>query len=259
MLPAMPISVRYDPMQVVVSFERQGDDVLFRFRVATPGHGYVENLIDAYKLRETFLDVRTPGEAFDFLNFTGHFQHLREREEEQVHETLTWSDFQRWQEIVRILLRDGPLKLEEISSPGRRGVQFAVPEHLRTVVTFPKLSTRESGWLTGYPDRIMIQADGESPVSSGRQKLRAEIGADSTLEAILATAYIDGLRGINYQLCALSDCSTVYEVGSKHERQYCSNYCAHKASVRRRRAEAKALKESAKQKTRKTSSKKGNG
>ena len=39
----------------------------------------MENLIDAYKVRETFLDVRTPGEALDFLNFTGHFQHLRER------------------------------------------------------------------------------------------------------------------------------------------------------------------------------------
>ena len=170
MLPAMPIAVMYDPMRVVVSFERQGEDVLFRFRFADTGPGYVENLIDAYKVRETFLDVRTPGEALDFLNFTGHFQHLREREEEQVHETLTWSDFRRWQEVVRIVLRDGALKLEEIRLSGKsRGIQFVVPEHLRPILSFPNLSTTESCWLNGYPNQIVIRAEGEPLSSSGER------------------------------------------------------------------------------------------
>jgi hypothetical protein len=44
------------------------------------------------------------------------------------------------------------------------------------------------------------------------------------------------LRGVRYELCALQDCNRVYEVQSSHKRQYCSQACAHKASIRKRRA-----------------------
>lgn len=252
MLPAMPIRVEYDPMPITVSFEKRGDDFLFHFRFAET-EGYKENSIEATTLRDTFLEVKTPGEALDFLTLAGRFRGLDQ--DGNFQESMTWSDFQKWQEIVRIVLVNGILPMKELSStPERVVIGFDGPEHLKPVLNYVSLTERS--WLQGFPDQIVIRAD-EPVKGDARKKLCAEVMVNSVLEAILATIYIDHLRGINYQLCAVPDCSQVYEVGSKHERQYCSQACAHKASVRRRRAAAKATKGKTKSRKANSSTRKG--
>src|SRR5271170_4774301 len=112
MLPAMPIFVDFQPMRVEVSFQRQGEEILFRFRLPQSGDILLPNPLDAHHLRKAFLDIKTPGEALDFLSLAGHFLCLRERDEEQLHAQLTWSQFKQWQELVRFILVYGPLQME---------------------------------------------------------------------------------------------------------------------------------------------------
>ncbi len=76
----------------------------------------------------------------------------------------------------------------------------------------------------------------------GKQKLIAEVAAATALDAILATVYVDRLRGIEFQVCALKECNETFEKLSDYGKIYCSNYHAHLASVRRKRAEAKTEK-----------------
>ncbi len=244
MLPAMPVRVVYEPRSVKTSLQKQAEEIHFRFEY----EGRLsDSEIDAASLRETFLGIKTPAEALDLLTLAGPFRFSPD--DGGFWEAITWSDFQRWQEIVRRVMTGGPLQTEECfiegqgRSAGPLGERYQVPEQLRPALT--DLTIREQKWLGGFPDQIRIRAD--EPVNGNtRRKLRAEVIVYSILEAILAATDIDGLKGINYQLCALPDCSQVYEVSSNHERQYCSQACAHKASVRRRRAEEKAARDAAK-------------
>ena len=73
----------------------------------------------------------------------------------------------------------------------------------------------------------------------GKQKLIAEVTCATAIDAILATVYVDKLRGIEFRLCALKECNETFEHESAHGKIYCSNYHAHLASVRRKRAELK--------------------
>lgn len=76
----------------------------------------------------------------------------------------------------------------------------------------------------------------------GKQKLIAEVTPATALDAILATVYVDKLRGIELQVCALKECNETFEKQSDHGKMYCTNYHAHLASIRRNRAEAKKKK-----------------
>lgn len=72
-LPAMELEIEHGPLLVEVSYERMGDDVLYRFRYSQQKTDELLN-VDAYMTRETFLGVKTPGEALDFLSVTGLFR-----------------------------------------------------------------------------------------------------------------------------------------------------------------------------------------
>jgi hypothetical protein len=189
--------------------------------------------------------VRTAGEALDFLSLSGQFR-LQDEEYPKKHETLSWSDFQRWQELVRILMQKGSLSEQAKVVDGMySGAQNAAPESLKPILG--ELSLREIMWLRGNPDGILIRPVPESTKAGSRNILKARILAHSSLEAILAAVYVDGLSGVLYGKCEY--CGDLYEIDSSHSRQYCDQTCAQKAGVRRRRAAAKAA--SAKTKARK--------
>jgi len=78
--------------------------------------------------------------------------------------------------------------------------------------------------------------------AEGKQRLIAHVVAASALDAILATIYIDKLRGIRTEVCDLTDCEQIFEIKSKHGQKYCCNYHAHLASVRRNRPKPRAKK-----------------
>ena len=73
----------------------------------------------------------------------------------------------------------------------------------------------------------------------GKQKLIAEVMPATALDAILATVYVDKLRGLELEVCALKECNETFEKQSDYGKMYCCNYHAHLASIRRVRAELK--------------------
>lgn len=56
--------------------------------------------------------------------------------------------------------------------------------------------------------------------------------------AIRATITIDFLYETKFRACARPDCPKTYQVRSKHPRKFCSQYCGHLVSQRRKRSEA---------------------
>jgi len=264
-LPRMPILVVYHPTNVTVSFAKRGEDTLFSLRGDSQTWPFINNVVDAHQLRDAFLKVRTTAEALNWMAASGHFRDLYEDEEFTL-TCLTWSDFQRWQEFIRLLLSQGygprvkgwdERSEDEKRDPDR--LIFVTPKHISPLLE--DLSDVEESLILGSPEGLTI-----TPGSLFRyrelphpQPLVAQMNVGSALEAILATVYVDWLTGTKYQVCALHDCNETYEVSSKHERQYCSQPCAHKASVRRRRAEAKAKRDAVKQNTQKNKSKEGEG
>lgn len=56
---------------------------------------------------------------------------------------------------------------------------------------------------------------------------------DACEAAIRTTTTMDLLRQMKFKTCARPDCDKPFPVTSKHERNYCTQYCAHLESVRR--------------------------
>ncbi len=60
------------------------------------------------------------------------------------------------------------------------------------------------------------------------------VNSDSTiLDALYTTVTVDFIRGMKFRVCARADCAIPFRIESRHERKYCSQYCAHLESVRR--------------------------
>ena len=251
-LPAMSIEITYKTFPEEVGYTRLEQDILFQF-LGLYGKERTQQQFDPFDLREAFLGIKTPGEAVDFLSSSGHFRggydviipdaYWSDRwsfliaPPDSHWNRILWSEFQGWQEVLRLLLAGGG-RIPWLDGVGNESGRYDLAENLIELVH--GLDKVERDWLEGVPTGIIIRADGKRKDSHGRNEVYAEIHVCTTLEAILATAYIDSLNGVKYALCALPDCDRVFEVTSKHEREYCSQPCAHKASMRRRRAAAKA-------------------
>lgn len=281
-LPAMPIRVLYYAVERHVSMEVQGEEHVFRFRVPekfTPHWDFYPR--DAYNLRELFESIDSPQQAFCFLNSAGNFRARRVTREEDV---LTWSEFRRWQSLIRrIRLREPSEGFPRLSGHTREcrdlflRAEFLSKDSEEMKRQIWNASDETFYWLMGIPTGLSVQRDmylsyeetkaifsapGADKRGSkawydaqarlarerakraagnaeGKQKLFAQVLVGTALDAILATIYLDSLRGIESQACALAGCEQVFEVNSKHGKRYCSNYHAHLASVRRNRPKTK--------------------
>lgn len=247
---SMPVQVLCYFNHMTVALEPTADGWIFRQSLigATGAH----KDINAAWLREAFLAVRTPEQALRFLNASGRFRFLRDKAD-AIDAVLTWSEFQLWQRLIRIILVDNFLHLGSFESPIRDSFIWGPAEDgkyelLSDELQQIALTVHEPTfyWLQGRATSLQIVSDEELTDPQHRLAMAANVIVDTSLDAILAGIYIDTHSGIEYELCALSDCSKVYEVKSNHQRVYCSQACAHKASVRRRRAEEKAARDAAK-------------
>jgi len=54
-------------------------------------------------------------------------------------------------------------------------------------------------------------------------------------EAVLLSLHIDYVKGAVFRVCARPDCGIPYPVINRHKRKYCSQYCGHLESLRRKR------------------------
>jgi hypothetical protein len=261
-VPSMPAQVICYHNHMTIALEPTEDGWVFRqsLRGATGPH----RDINAGRLRDAFLSVKTPEEALRFLNASGRFRFLPDKGD-AIDSVLTWNEFQLWQRLIRIILVDNFLHLGEFESPIRdsfiwgpkeNGKYELLPEEIRQLVLNVQKPTFY--WLQGRATGLQIASDEEIGDPQHRLSMIAEVMVDTSVDAMLASIYIDTQSGIEYELCSLSDCSNVYEMKSNHQRAYCSQACAHKASVRRKRTEVReakrrALEAKGKAKTKKVS------
>lgn len=61
------------------------------------------------------------------------------------------------------------------------------------------------------------------------------IPLNDAFRMLLATVFIDVLRGIRFKVCARKDCRKPFPLESKHQRKFCCWYCAHITTVRKNR------------------------
>jgi hypothetical protein len=61
------------------------------------------------------------------------------------------------------------------------------------------------------------------------------IPLDDAFRMLLATVFIDAVRGIRFKVCARKDCRKPFPLESKHKKKFCCWYCAHITTVRRNR------------------------
>lgn len=196
----IPLKVRFKTCPcrwTMISREGEPD----RFR-----HTYVNRvkgkILDAWKIRAQFLEVQSdPRSVLSFLNRTGLFvSHSGTVPKSR-------RDFCQWQGLVKKLLTRDPKRWGEFKHRYSSERLDLVSSN-----TLPRVTFRlEEG------DRY------------------AAVLTKGTLRGVLATIFLDHLRGARFRICARLGCTRVYEVTTGHKRKYCSPRCAHFDSVRRLR------------------------
>jgi CGNR zinc finger len=244
-LPAMPLELVFFSRRVQIAVERTGGESGFHVEYAPVSANAGRGIwLDAYGLREGFLRVKTEMEALAFMLDAGGFQISEDEDDED----LSWSDFKHWQTVIRSILIDPRLPDDIMDPDGSDNVHYIQSTTSHEEIQRLIRAIDEGHKVYSYPFAFSIGPDGEERGLMPRRPLAAAYESRSVLDAILATTYIDGLREIQYRLCALIDCSNLFELTSKHKRQYCSQDCAHKASVRKQRQEARSKKSKLKSK-----------
>ena len=64
---------------------------------------------------------------------------------------------------------------------------------------------------------------------------QAEISVSGAFPTMLATVQFKLAQGATFKACARKDCRLPFEVSSRHKRRFCTQYCAHITSLRKRR------------------------
>jgi hypothetical protein len=175
---------------------------------------------DAITLRERFMELKTDQQFLDFLNLVGKFTSLTEAER-----SYGWSlkELMGCQEMFRELATRSPETWREYAqgliSPNsivHRGIVSAVAVSSKHKIEFHWKDRPPVGWY-------------------GARNL-AVIETTDAISAIVTTIELDHLRGAKFGTCARKDCPKFFEITSKHRRKYCTQECAHLASIRRMRA-----------------------
>jgi len=183
-----------------------------------PGAGSRSSLFsDVWKVREVFLGLETQEEFLGFLNEVGCFLPSSASRNSAVFWEL--DSLRRWQTVFREFLRRSPETWRE----------FVVKR-----ASNPNEASRR---ILAEASNIKVQFQWHRPGESYKPNtpFTAVLKTFDVVSAILATIYLDRLRGAMFAFCERHDCGELYEITSKHKRKYCSHYCAHFASLRRSR------------------------
>lgn len=113
---AMSVVVSYVAIVGDVQLSKRRDEFTFSFsRTASDGKGtkfWEEVPQNAYAIRDEFQKIKTPSQALDFLSKSGQFSSL--------HNSLTWSEFQRWQRFAYLVQEHSQLACA-MNDPERSG------------------------------------------------------------------------------------------------------------------------------------------
>ena len=179
---------------------------------------------EAWQVREEFLSLKTDEEFLDFLNRVGRFTSVK-----VVGWVVTgqWGadDFKSWQQMYLECLRRSPESWDQIVEEvfGPKMIRF-----VRQILGVSRRFTLLFRWK-----------DAQQRKWRSAQNI-AVLEARDVVTAILATMYLDHLHGTKFGFCHRHDCRMPYTIESKHNRKYCSQYCAHLESLRRMRERQRA-------------------
>jgi hypothetical protein len=97
---------------------------------------------------------------------------------------------------------------------------------------------RNSGEAIRFADRedvFALNFDWE------RRAPRPSITTVCFWSAVLLSLQIDLVKGTRFRTCSRPDCGIPYPITNRHERKYCSQYCGHLESLRRKRGTRRAI------------------
>ena len=256
-LPAMPVLIQYlgFDQRATVKVVREENEIIFRqsFRKDVPRlrqEDYEQLLrelppalsafnrsspsyqlppdsrrADSYALRDAFFHISSVESAVEFLECCRPFR-------ADVHET-SMSHITGWQDAFRDWWVHGYNR-------------FPLPP----VIELGEIENERIGGSLSW--EVCTQTLSEDP---RREKLEAWVRCDSAVEAIGATIALDLISGASFKTCLW--CMNVFEITKENGQKFCTPACAHRAGQKRRRAEAKILKDGRRPKKIKTKSTKG--
>lgn len=184
--------------------------------------------LDGWECRDEFFGIPEGdnGKLLKFLTNVGVFSNL---------ELLG-----HWSEEVTQHCRDGhpvPLDLRGLWKL-RDGLRHALIDknnfkqdcaaHLPRAATAIEM-VRQSG--IEFPLRFELES-----VASG------VVTTTDAYHMLLATVFADVARGIRFKTCNREDCQRPFPITSEHARKFCSQYCGHLVSQRKKRAAAQRKK-----------------
>lgn len=156
-----------------------------------------ERKLDPWSVRKEFLGLNTTAALTGFLRRTGVFILFENG----------FRDLIQWQLLIRELMATNPQRWPTLV------------EH------FDKQKV----------NRILQEDRADCAFLWNDGKPHARLWTPYTLRAMVVSIQVDHLRGAKFRFCMKPDCGKEYEVRSSHARLYCSQECAHHASVRRNR------------------------
>lgn len=179
---------------------------------------------EAWQVRDEFLSLKTDQEFLDFLNRVGRFMSVKVG---GWVVTGQWDadDFTRWQQMFRECLRRSPASWDHVVE------DVFKPKSVRLVRRILFVSRRFT--------LLLRWKDAQQREWRSSQHI-AVLEARDLVTAILATIYVDHLHGTKFGFCHRHDCRMPYKIESKHNRKFCSQYCAHLESLRRMRERQRA-------------------
>jgi hypothetical protein len=192
----VPIKVVFGPMHCEWRLTAPVEDAgLAVYTRRITGRG--ERKFDPWSIRAAFLGFHSTSELTRFLQTTGVFTPYDDN----------FRNLVEWQRLICKLMTTNPQKWPTLAERFDK----------RKVTQILRNSTADCSflWASGKPC--------------------ARLWASYTLRAMVLSVQVDHLRGAKFRFCMKTDCGKPYEVTSAHARLYCSQECAHHASVRRNR------------------------
>jgi hypothetical protein len=253
-LPAMPLKIFLARQPSKVTLERSGDDYSFTGRLGDRPKSTIQDEFfigeDVWAMRDSFMAISRPEQAFDFLSSHSPFVHPPDAERPW---RLEWTEFQKWQRLLRFLSLHGfPLVVSEefISEDPdlwkNRVAYFhddPFPEDLKDFFYRKDLPQYTRDWLLNSASGIHIKEHEAIHMRLHPDDARAlcTVMTFSVVDAILATIYFNGVVGIKTEKCAREGCENIFDKRPNHDHRFCSVKCGHTQSTRDRRSKAKEL------------------
>jgi hypothetical protein len=144
--------------------------------------------------------------------------------------------------ITRADVKEKPLPVT-IARPGDK------PRTEPGEMVWESFCVKEFAMIQDYLRRMLITGNPTLPTpwdrgniqqyqisfADARSGAKAHVAVSGTFPSILATVQFKLVQGAKFRTCARKDCCLPFEVTSRHSRRFCTQYCAHITSLRRRR------------------------